>query len=114
MDRGPDQKYGFPEFPEDPILRPEKQQYDRPPKDLEQFDLYWIISQRLRDVLEAIDPTGVTFADCEVFYISGKPVEPKYYLCDVIREINALDETASKVAVRYIDGEKFYSLAADP
>ncbi|CDZ37387.1 Hypothetical protein NGAL_HAMBI1146_23530 [Neorhizobium galegae bv. officinalis] len=35
-------------------------------------------------------------------------------MCDVVKEVDALDETASKVAVRYIDGEKFYSLAADP
>jgi catechol 2,3-dioxygenase-like lactoylglutathione lyase family enzyme len=111
---GAGQKYGFPEFPEAPRLRPDKKDYDRPPKDLEQFHLYWLISQRLKDVLERVDPAGVSLADCEVFHISGKPIGPRHHLCDVVREVDALDEAASNVAVRYIDGEKLYSLGGDP
>jgi hypothetical protein len=111
---GPGQKHGFPAFQEVPRFRPEKEAYDRPPKDLEEFNFYWIVSQRLRAVLERIDAVGVAFADCEVFHISGKLVEPKHYLCDVTREIDALDEMASKVGYEVIEGEKYYTLAGDP
>jgi hypothetical protein len=111
---GSGQKHGFPAFPEIPRFRPEKKRYDRPPKDLEEFNFYWIISQRFRDVLEKIDAAGVSFADCEVFHISGRPVEPKHYLCDVIREVDALDETASKVGYEVIEDVRYYTLAGDP
>jgi hypothetical protein len=110
----PDQKYGFPVFPEVPRLRPDKKEYSRPPKDLEGFELYWLVSQRLRDVLERIDPAGITFADCQVFHISGKLIEPKHYLCDVVREVDALDLGASKVGHCITNDFEYYSLAGDP
>jgi Immunity protein family (Imm11) len=105
----PPGQYGFPLFPETPRLRPDKKEYDRPPRDLEQFDNYWLVSQRLKDVLEAVDPQGVAFAECEVFYISGKPMELKHNLCDVIREIDALDEEESDIRIRFEpSGRKVY------
>jgi hypothetical protein len=102
--------FGFPLYSETPRLRPNKKTYDRPPRDLEQFGDYWLVSQRLKDVLEAVDPEGVAFAECEVFYISGKPVEPKHYLCAVIRELDALDEAESDAKVMIEpSGWKYYS-----
>jgi Immunity protein family (Imm11) len=56
-------RHGFPGFSETPRFRPNKQEYDRPPRDLEQFDHYWLVSQRLKDVLEAVDPEAVMFAE---------------------------------------------------
>lgn len=104
-------RHGFPGFSETPRFRPNKQEYDRPPRDLEQFDHYWLVSQRLKDVLEAVDPEAVMFADCIVCHISGKPVEPRHYLCDIVREIDALDEEASTVRIEYEQGVKLYDLS---
>ncbi|MER9354408.1 DUF1629 domain-containing protein [Mesorhizobium sp. M0187] len=88
--------YGFPEYPETPRLRPEATDYCRPPKDLEDFHCYWLVSERLKDVLQSVDPDGVVFNDCDVFYLSGKPIEPKHYLCDIVRKIDAVDLESSK------------------
>ncbi|MBB3149878.1 hypothetical protein FHS21_006335 [Phyllobacterium trifolii] len=104
-------KRGFLPYPEVPQFRPAKKEYDRPPRDLEQYDHYWLVSQRLKDVLTTVDPDGVAFADCLVTYISGKPIEPRHYLCDVIRVIDALDEPASTVRFDYEQGIKLYDLS---
>lgn len=109
----PGQKYGFPEFPEKPRFRPDQAYRSRPPKHLEGVGLYWLVSQRVKDVLEAIDPSGVVFSDCDVFYASGKPVKENYYLCDVIREVNALDEGRSNLNYVVEDGYEYYSLLPD-
>jgi hypothetical protein len=96
--------FGFPPFPRVPQLKPDKQHYDRPPKDLEQFDHYWLVSQRLKDVMQATDAEGVEFADCDVYHISGKPIEPKHYLCDVVRALDAVDESASDIRTEFEEG----------
>jgi hypothetical protein len=106
----PGEKYGLPDFPELPIFQPIKKNYGRPPKDLEIFGEYWIVSQRFRDVLIEIDPDGVEFADCAVFHPSGKPVEPNHYLCAVIREVDAFDESSSKVGCEIVEGTKYFNL----
>lgn len=104
-------EHGFPEFSERPVLRPEKKSYKRPPKDLEQFQGYWLVSERLKRVLEATDPGAVAFAPCDVYYISGKPIEENFYLADVIRELDALDEAASTVKIVRYGDDKVYDLS---
>jgi hypothetical protein len=109
----PGQKYGFPEFPEKPRFRPDKTFKTRPPNDLEGVNFYWLISQRVKDVIASVDPSGAVFADCDVFYVSGKLLEERYYLCDVIREIDALDEQKSNLVRVVEDGYEYYPLLPD-
>ncbi|MDP9838927.1 hypothetical protein J2T09_003699 [Neorhizobium huautlense] len=107
------QKYGFGDFSEKPVLRPNKKSYKNPPKDFEQFHSYWLVSRRVKSVLEKFDPESVSFVECDVFHISGKPLDPEHYLCDVVRKVDALDEVNSKV-VRVVDGDgDRYSLTGD-
>jgi hypothetical protein len=101
---------GFPAFPRVPRLVPNKKFYHRPPKDLEQFGYYWLVSQRLKNVLDELDSQAVVFSESETLHISGKPIEPKHYLCDVIRELDAIDRDKSEVKIEVEDGEVFYNL----
>jgi hypothetical protein len=105
----PNGRFGFWEYPEPPRLRPNKKTYKRPPRDLEACGAYWLVSQRLKDVLCAIDPAGTAFVECEVYHISGKRTEQKHYFFDVIREIDALDVEASKLVIKDDDGDPLYA-----
>ncbi|WP_017169375.1 imm11 family protein [Xanthomonas phaseoli] len=71
---------------------------------------YWLVSEPLKQVLEAADPEGFVFALCDFRLEDGTPAAP-HYLCEVVRIIDAIDEEAStvKVLTRYPNG-KYYSL----
>jgi hypothetical protein len=109
---GPEEfgRYGLPKLPRAPQLRPEQGQDCAPPKDFEWYDQCFLVSQRMKDALQNVDPDAVEFAECDVYYKSGKPIEVKHYLCDIVREIDALDERRSDVRIRRIDGRKFYDV----
>lgn len=102
---------GFPQFSESPLLT------DTVPEgSLNDFQIafegYWLVSDRLKRVFEAVDPEGFQFVQCELVCFDGS-VGPLYYLCDVIRTLDAVDEDASDVRVLtegYVNG-KFYRLA---
>ena len=101
---------GFPNFPEIPRIVIDRK-LGLPPRDLEEYSAYWLISDRLKTVLEAVDLEAFDFARCDV-RIAGSGVGPVYWLCDVVRVIDAVDEAASKVTIRYYEGDyKTYSLA---
>ncbi|QKC81762.1 DUF1629 domain-containing protein [Mesorhizobium sp. NZP2077] len=70
-----------------------------------------MVSERLKTALEETDKEAVVFAECEVYHISGKPIEPKHYLCDVTREIDAVDEASSTLKIEYHQGVKIYDLS---
>jgi Protein of unknown function (DUF1629) len=66
----------------------------------------WIVSEPLKQVFLAVDPTAFAFAACDVTLWDGSP-GPQYHLCNVVREPDALDEAASKVKIRpgdYVTG----------
>lgn len=104
---------GFPVLRETPriIFDPSK---GPAPRDLEGgFSGYWLVSERLHGVMEQVDPHAFAFAECEVHLPDGS-LGPRYFLCDVIRELDAVDESASKLDVEvdedFVNG-KFYSIA---
>ena len=86
------------------------------PRDLEEISGIWITSTALKRVFESVDPFGFAFAPCEFTLADGSP-GPQYFLCDVIRSLDALNEDASRVKIKYEHdhqtGEelRFYSVA---
>jgi len=62
----------------------------RAPVDWELFHDFWLVSDRMKAVLEALDREGVAFLKCETRSLNQKTA-PDYWLCDVIRVIDAID-----------------------
>ncbi|MCP3476989.1 DUF1629 domain-containing protein [Bradyrhizobium sp. CCGUVB1N3] len=85
------------------------------PGDLEQYYEFWLISDRTKVVFESIDPKGFSFVRCPVRVPRGVWDGPGYWLCEVLRVLDALDESRSRLKIgirddpRYRDfGRKFY------
>ncbi|MEG8172533.1 DUF1629 domain-containing protein [Xanthomonas hortorum pv. gardneri] len=83
------------------------------PRDLEPgFGGYWLVSERLHDIMCSCDPGAFAFIEVDYRLIDGSK-GPRHFLCDVIRELDALDEEASRLRIKvdddYVRG-KFYSL----
>ncbi|WAT13702.1 DUF1629 domain-containing protein [Xanthomonas fragariae] len=82
-------------------------------RDLEAgFSGYWLVSERLHNVLSTIDPEGFNFVECE-FRMADGTKGPSYFLCDVVRVLDALDEEQSEVEIEvsedFVNG-KFYDI----
>ncbi|MCP3476990.1 DUF1629 domain-containing protein [Bradyrhizobium sp. CCGUVB1N3] len=101
---------GFPDFSEPPRLVFDKS-LGRNPRDLEQFHDYWLVSDRMKGVLEQLDPEAFGFVKC-VSQNRDRSVGPAYWLCDVLRILDAVDEEKSRVRIEYDppDHRKRYSL----
>lgn len=103
---------GFPPLAEPPLLR-----YDPklgvPPEDLEGgMSGYWLVSDRLKSVLTAVDPAGFSFQTCDYRLADGSS-GPSYSLCDVVRTVDALNEEASQLTIEISDEfpeGKYYNL----
>lgn len=76
---------------------------------------YWLVSRRLREVMAAVDPGAFAFRETDYRLADGAMGGP-YFLCDVIRTIDALDEAASQLKIivsdDYEEG-KYYDLTGD-
>ncbi|MBR1167303.1 imm11 family protein [Bradyrhizobium sp. DASA03005] len=94
--RPPRGKRGFPSLSETPRLLIDKS-LGRPPVDWEMFHDYWLVSDRMKSVLEAVDREGVAFLKCETRSLKGDA--PVYWLCDVVRRLDVIDEEKSIVEV---------------
>ena len=85
------------------------------PRDLEELAGIWIVSEPLKQLLEKVDPEAFAFVTCDFSLADGSP-GPQYYLGNVLRRIDALDEVSSRVKIKidhnYQTGkdEKLYSL----
>jgi hypothetical protein len=83
------------------------------PRDFEVLADIWIVSEPLKQIFQAVDPEGFAFAACD-FTLADGSIGPQYYLCDVVRTLDALDEEISKLKIKisndYIGG-KYYSCA---
>jgi hypothetical protein len=108
---------GFRDYPEVPRFLFDKK-VGRSPRDLELFHAYWLVSDRTKSVFEAVDPAGFAFLACDVRLPRGDYDGPPYWLCDVVRVLDALDEAQShlKIGIRedraYSDfGKKYYSFS---
>lgn len=108
-------KGGFPQLQEVPrlVYIPCK---GIPPADLEGgFSGYWLVSERLRLVMEAVDPDAFAFAGVDYRLADGSQ-GPSYYLTDVVRTVDALDEGASQLSIIRSDDYKlgkYYDLTGD-
>ncbi len=86
------------------------------PRDFEKLAGIWIVSEALKRVFESVDPEGFAFAGCDLTLADGS-LGPQYYLCNVTRWLDALDESASRVQIEvehdYQTGEdlNFYSVS---
>ena len=95
---------GIPPLKEMPRLLYDPKEGDFP-RDLEgNFSGYWLISERLKDVFEAVDPEAFEFAPTDFRLQDGTP-GPPYYLCDVVRVLDAVDEKNSIVKIE--TGEEY-------
>lgn len=86
------------------------------PQDLEGgMSGYWLVSERLRQVMEAVDPDAFVFTDTDYRLADGSQ-GPTYFLCDVVRTVDALDEEASQLNIVISDdyeAGKYYRLTGD-
>lgn len=102
---------GFVPFPEPPRLVIDKS-LGRAPRDWELFHDYWLASDRMKILLETLDLEGVRFVRCETRYRDGRAA-PTYWLCDVIRVLDAVDEERSVLKIDYpTPDRKVYDLSA--
>lgn len=103
------------QYPERPLLA-HVPELGGMPRDFEEVSSQWIVSEALKQAFESLDPQGFAFSACE-FTLADGSIGPQYYFCGVLRWIDALDEAASDVKIRYETdhrtGEqlKFYSVA---
>jgi len=103
---------GFPKMSETPLLVYSEKKGD-PPQDLEGgMSGYWLVSERLKNVFERIDPEGFEFAACD-YRLEDGSAGPRYFLCDVVRVLDAVDEGSSKLTVEVSEefpAGRFYDL----
>ncbi|UPK25194.1 DUF1629 domain-containing protein [Bradyrhizobium sp. 195] len=100
---------GFVPFPEPPRLVIDKS-LGRAPADWELFHDYRLVSDRMKSLLEALDMEGVRFVRCETRSRDGRAA-PTYWLCDVVRVLDAVDEAKSVLEIEYpTPGRKVYNL----
>jgi hypothetical protein len=87
----------------------------RRPRDLAPFYYAWLISDRTKAVFESVDPSGFEFAPCTVRASKGTWDGPPYWLCKVVRVLDAVDECRSRLSIGVCDdprkrtfGQKYY------
>ena len=104
---------GFPVLHETPRLVLDPKEGDMP-RDLEGgLSGYWLVSERLKQVFETVDPKGFAFAACD-FTLADGSMGSQHYLCNIVRTLDALDEEISKLDIdignKFTNG-KYYDLA---
>ena len=92
---------GFAHVPSDerPLLRVDERQ-GRALLDFEEFYGYWIVSKKSKGVLERLDSKAFQFLPCDVTYTYTE-AKQSYWICDVINVVEALDENASNIQIRF-------------
>jgi hypothetical protein len=96
----PPGRRGFPAYTEKPRVVIGKRKSGPPPSDIELYHSYWLISDRLKSVFEAVDPPAFAFQACDVKLRDGSP-GPVYWLCDVVRVLEAFGEPTLQEIQRY-------------
>jgi len=90
-----DGPWRFPAFVETPRFLFDRK-LGRPPRDVENFDGFWIISAATKAVLEAVDPGACEFRPCETVLASGD-AGPERWLCTITRAfLGAVDLEATE------------------
>jgi hypothetical protein len=103
--------FAFPNYPEPPLFLFDRK-LGRIPRDLELFNAYSLVSDRMKVVFQAIDPDAFAFVRCELTVPRGKYDGPDYWLCDVVRVLDALDEAESRLKIER-RGEPDYPYASE-
>jgi len=99
---------GFRDYPVAPLFLSDKK-LGRTDWDFEGYCGYWLISDRMKIVLERVDPGAFAFLKCRVELPDGSD-GPVHWLCDVVRVLDALDEERSKIRIGVADdGSKVYN-----
>ena len=62
----------------------------------------WMVTDRLRTLFERIDPEAFVFAPIEVDYSNFDETGPRFWLCDVVRFLDCVDEGRSQI--KYQEG----------
>lgn len=101
---------GIPPLKEMPLLVHEPSSGEMP-LDLEaSFGGYWLVSERLKNVFERIDPHAFEFAEVDFRLADGSP-GPTHFLCDVVRVLDAVDEESSSLRIErgdeYVEGKAY-------
>lgn len=91
----------FPNFRERPRFLIDLKR-GRAPRDLERFGSLWIVSDRFKNVAESCDRDGFVFSEIELVFSDETP-SPKYWLCDVTRVMEVVDEESSVFKKYYHD-----------
>jgi Protein of unknown function (DUF1629) len=87
----PEGRRGFPDYQERPRIVIGSRRNARPPRDIELFSAYWLISDHLKLPFESIDVSAFAFQACDVVFRDGS-AGPCYWLCDVVRVLDAFAE----------------------
>jgi hypothetical protein len=107
--RTPSSPLGVPKFSEPPQLILNRK-LGKPLTDMEPFGSFWIVSANLKKVLQQFDVNAAEFAEFKVTH-HGDAGAHKYWLCDIVRIIDALDEDASVFSVNIVTGGgQYYAL----
>jgi Protein of unknown function (DUF1629) len=110
----PDGKRGFRDYPETPLFLFDSRRGRRPVRDFEEIDDYWFVSDRVKAVFESVDPEAFEFLKCRVQLRDGS-AGPLYWLCDVVRVLDAIDEAKSNIMIATADdGSKVYHAIGRP
>lgn len=95
-------------FPEVPRFLFDKK-LGRTPRDIEQYQGHWLVSDQMKAVFESVDRDAFAFAPCEVQLTDGAE-GPRRWLCTVVRVLDALDEEVSRLTIGEDNGKKSYVL----
>lgn len=107
--RTPFSPLGVPKFSEPPQLIINRK-LGKALTDMEPFGSFWIVSANLKKVLEGLDMNAADFAEFNVTH-NGDASTDRYWLCDIVRSINAIDEDASVFSVITVSGgSQYYAL----
>jgi len=77
------------------------------PYDLEDYFGFWLVSDRTKAVMEAVDPKGVSFVLCDVRIPDGVYGGPRYWFCNILRVLDALDEAKSRLKILIRDDDRY-------
>jgi Protein of unknown function (DUF1629) len=98
---------GFRDYPERPVFLSDAKR-GRVHWDFEVYCGYWFISERMKSVLQDVDPEAFAYLQCDVRLPDGSNA-PVHWLCHVIRILDALDEGRSTALIGTADnGRKVY------
>jgi hypothetical protein len=105
----PDGRRGFRNYPDVPVFVSDKR-LGRIHWDFENYCGYWFISDRMKMVLERLDPEAFAFLKCRVHLPDGSDA-PMRWLCDVVTCVRRArrGKIRNKDFKTAKDGSKFYS-----